>query len=214
MKKHPTLLGATILKVSCTIAYLDVHFDNITKEGLRKPFREMEIADLKPEAYKVAQNAAVCILCDRRNFDSKAKDNRKIIKSRYTFGFFGKLNTYSGQLPSNNLLLYHICISSLISTVILVLGFAIWIGFYSIDEPKDNSFEGFMKRAYWIPFLILLSFLKIYSTAFPWYWMWFYPLIVIFPQNERRLLTKLLGVTFIIGIIDFVDMTVGLGSFI
>ena len=124
------------------------------------------------------------------------------------FGFFGKLNTYSGQLPSNNLLLYHICISSLISTVILVIGLAIWIGFYTIDGPKESSFEGFMKRAYWIPFLILLSFLKIYSTAFPWYWMWFYPLIIIFPTKERRLYTKLLGITFAIGLIDFVVLTV------
>jgi len=130
------------------------------------------------------------------------------------FGFFGRLSEYSGQLKSNNLYLFHLCISSLLSSVILVLGFLTWIGFSFSDKKLEVTIEGLIERAYWIPFLILLSFLKVYSTAFPWYWVWFYPLIMIFPRGERRLYTKLLGITFAIGVIDFIDITVGLETFI
>ncbi len=130
------------------------------------------------------------------------------------FGFFGRLGDYSGQTPSNNLLIFHICISSLLSSGILVLAFFHWLGI-SISEKKITiSFEGLSKKAYLIPFLILLIFLKIYPTAFPWYWMWFYPLITIFPIKENRLYTKLLSVTFAVGLIDFVDMTVGIEIFL
>ena len=130
------------------------------------------------------------------------------------FGFFGRLSEYSGQLKSNNLYLFHLCISSLLSSVILVLGFLTWIGFSFSDKKLEVTIEGLIERAYWIPFLILLSFLKVYSTAFPWYWVWFYPLIMIFPRGERRLYTKLLGITFAIGVIDFIDITVGFETFI
>ncbi len=130
------------------------------------------------------------------------------------FGFFGRLSEYSGQLKSNNFYLFHLCISSLLSSVILVLGFLTWIGFSFSDKKLEVTIEGLIERAYWIPFLILLSFLKVYSTAFPWYWVWFYPLIMIFPRGERRLYTKLLGITFAIGVIDFIDITVGLETFI
>jgi hypothetical protein len=130
------------------------------------------------------------------------------------FGFFGRLGEYSGQSPSNNLLLFHICISSLLSTFILVIGFFNLFGVSISGKKVEISLNDLMERAYWIPFLILLSFLKIYSTAFPWYWMWFYPLIIIFPTKERRFYTKLLGITFVIGLIDFIDMTVGLMTFL
>ncbi len=129
-------------------------------------------------------------------------------------GFFGKLDEYSGQSPSNNLLLFHICISSILSSGILVLGLIKWLGISFSNRTVVISKKGFGKRSYWIPFLLLLSFLKIYSTAFPWYWMWFYPLLAIFPVKERRLYSKLLGITFAIGLIDFIDMTVGIGTFI
>lgn len=130
------------------------------------------------------------------------------------FGFFGRLNEYSGQLKSNNLYLFHICISSLLSSVILILGFLSWLGFSISDKKLEFTIEGLLERAYWIPFLFLLTFLKLYSTAFPWYWIWFYPLILIFPIRKRRFYTKLLGITFAIGVIDFIDITVGLETFI
>jgi hypothetical protein len=130
------------------------------------------------------------------------------------FGFFGRLGDYSGQIPSNNLLIFHICISSILSSGILVLAFLNWLGISITEKKMQISLEELAKKAYLIPFLILLTFLKIYSTAFPWYWMWFYPLIAIFPTKEHRFYTKLLGITFAIGLIDFVDMTVGIETFI
>jgi hypothetical protein len=130
------------------------------------------------------------------------------------FGFFGNLSSYSGQTPSNPLLLTELYLSSIISSGILLLGIFLWLK--PISEEKTISFDiqGIIQRAYWLPLLLLLSFLKIYPTAFPWYWLWFYPLLAILPEKERRIFTLLFAVTFAIGIIDFIDMTVGFETFI
>ncbi len=129
------------------------------------------------------------------------------------FGFFGNLRLYSGQIPSNPLLLSELYISSLLSTGILLLGFFLWLK--PIFEEKRISFDiqGILQRAYWLPLLFLLIFLKIYATAFPWYWLWFYPLLAILPESERRIFTLLFILTFTIGIIDFIHMTVGFETF-
>ncbi len=129
------------------------------------------------------------------------------------FSFFGKLEHYSGQIPSNPLLLSKIYISSILSTIILILGLFYWIKPISEDRKLTIDIRGIVQRGYWIPLILLLSFLKIYSTAFPWYWMWFYSLIVILPSDERRLFTKLFAVTFAFGLVDFVHMTVGFETF-
>ncbi|MHA2328929.1 MAG: hypothetical protein ACXACR_10460, partial [Candidatus Hodarchaeales archaeon] len=81
-------------------------------------------------------------------------------------------------------------------------------------DQEEINLEGLVNRAYWLPFLFLLTFLKIYTNAFPWYWMWFYPCLVIIPFKERRLLLGLLGITLGIAIIEFIEMTVGISTFI
>ena len=130
------------------------------------------------------------------------------------FGFFGNLRLYSGQIPSNPLLLTELYISSVISTGILLLGLFLWLKPIFEEKRISFDFQGVLQRAYWLPLLFLLMFLKIYATAFPWYWLWFYPLLAIFPERERRILTLLFIGTFAFGVIDFIDMTVGLETFL
>ncbi|MFX1285784.1 MAG: hypothetical protein ACFFB5_19240 [Promethearchaeota archaeon] len=130
------------------------------------------------------------------------------------FGFFGNLGEYSSQLPSNPLFIFYPSISSLLSSGVLILAFLYWIGFFPRENSIRISVDGTLERAYWLPSLILLIFLKIYTTAFPWYWLWFFPCLTILPQTDRRLFTFLLVCTFTIGIIDFIQMTVGLSTFI
>lgn len=130
------------------------------------------------------------------------------------FGFFGNLRLYSGQIPSNPLLLTELYISSVISTGILLLGLFLWLKPIFEEKRISFDFQGVIQRAYWLPLLFLLMFLKIYATAFPWYWLWFYPLLAIFPERERRILTLLFIGTFAFGVIDFIDMTVGLETFL
>jgi hypothetical protein len=125
------------------------------------------------------------------------------------FGYFGNLGEYSGQLASNPLLLLHPSISSLISTGVLLLAILYWLGVFSNDETVTKKIEGILSRSYWFPFLLLLGFLKIYATAFPWYWMWFYACLSPLPQKERRLFTIFLSITLFIGIFDFISMTIG-----
>ncbi|MHA2224395.1 MAG: hypothetical protein ACXAC8_04285 [Candidatus Hodarchaeales archaeon] len=130
------------------------------------------------------------------------------------FSFFGNLGAYSGQVPSNPLLLSYLGISSLLSTGLLILTILLWLGIVSMNDQEEINLEGLVNRAYWLPFLFLLTFLKIYTNAFPWYWMWFYPCLVIIPFKERRLLLGLLGITLGIAIIEFIEMTVGISTFI
>jgi hypothetical protein len=130
------------------------------------------------------------------------------------FGFIGNLGAYSGQKPSNPLLLFYPSISSLLSTGILLLALLYWIGMFSSNETIIHKLKGISRRSYWVPFISLLGFLKIYNTAFPWYWMWFYACFTVLPQKERRLFVILSGITFAIGLIDFVILTVGLESFL
>ncbi len=129
------------------------------------------------------------------------------------FSFFGDLNQYSGQIPSNPLMISKLYISSILSTGILFLGLILWLKPFTKDFKFSFNIQGIIERGYWIPLLLLLTFLKIYTTAFPWYWMWFYSLIVILPFNERRLLTKLFALTFAFGLIDFIHLTVGFETF-
>jgi hypothetical protein len=129
------------------------------------------------------------------------------------FGFFGNLSSYSGQIPSNPLLLTELYISSILSTGILLLGLFLWLKPIIEENRISLDFHGVLQRAYWLPLLFLLFFLKIYATAFPWYWLWFYPLLAIFPERERRMLTVLFIVTFTFGVIDFIDITVGMDKF-
>jgi len=130
------------------------------------------------------------------------------------FGFFGNLSSYSGQTPSNPLLLTELYLSSIISSGILLLGIFFWLKPISGESEISFGIRGLIQRGYWLPLLMLLSFLKIYATAFPWYWLWFYPLLAILPEKERRVFTLLFVVTFAIGIIDFIHMTVGFETFI
>ena len=129
------------------------------------------------------------------------------------FIFFGNLGEYSGQVPSNPLYLFHPSISSLLSSGILILALIYWIGYLPKDDTNEINLQGMAHRSYWFPFILLLIFLKIYTTAFPWYWMWFYPCLAILPFKDRKFFTILLGVTFAIGLIDFVQMTVGFTTF-
>ena len=129
------------------------------------------------------------------------------------FSFFGNLGQYSGQIPSNPLLISKLYISSFLSTGILILGIILWVKPFTKDLKVSINFKGIIERGYWIPLLLLLAFLKIYATAFPWYWMWFYSLIVILPLDDRRLFTKLFALTFAFGLIDFIHITVGFETF-
>ncbi len=130
------------------------------------------------------------------------------------FSSFGNLGAYSGQLPSNPLYIFYPSISSILSSGILILAFLYWIGIIPRKLSTRRSVNGAAERAYWLPLILLLGFLKIYTTAFPWYWFWFFPCLAILPQMDRRLFTILLGFTFGIGLIDFIQMTVGLSTFI
>jgi hypothetical protein len=124
------------------------------------------------------------------------------------------LGEYSGQLPSNPLFIFHPSVSSIISLGILILAVIYWIGYLPKNDTNEMNLQGVVERVYWLPFVFLLTFLKIYATAFPWYWMWFYPCLTILPHKDRKLFTILLGITFAIGLIDFIQMTVGISSFL
>ena len=140
-----------------------------------------------------------------------------ILYSNFILGYFssfGNLGDYSGQLPSNPLYIFHLSLSSLTSSGILILALIYWAGYLPKKSTSRMNLQGVLERAYWLPFILLLTFLKIYATAFPWYWMWFYPCLTILPHNDRKLFTILLGVTFAIGLIDFIQMTVGISSFL
>lgn len=128
------------------------------------------------------------------------------------FSSFGNLGEYSGQLPSNPLYVFHPSVSSLISSGILILALIYWLGYLPKNDTSKINLQGVLERVYWLPFVFLLVFLKIYTTAFPWYWMWFYACLTILPHNERKLFTILLGITFTIGLIDFIQMTVGIST--
>ena len=133
------------------------------------------------------------------------------------FGFFGKLGEYSGQTISNPLLISHLSISSILSTLVLILALFYWLGGKISKEGINielNQLRYILDRGYWIPFLLLLGFLKIYSTAFPWYWMWFFPCLTLLPRMERKKFFILLLVTLTFGLIDFVDITIGLENFV
>ncbi|MFX0126179.1 MAG: hypothetical protein ACFFAE_21345 [Candidatus Hodarchaeota archaeon] len=130
------------------------------------------------------------------------------------FSSFGNLGEYSGQLPSNPLFIFYPSISSVLSSGILILALIFWVGYLPKDDAVKMSFHGILERVYWLPFILLLVFLKIYSTAFPWYWMWFYACLTILPCQDRKLFIILLGLTFTIGIIDFIQMTVGIPAFL
>jgi hypothetical protein len=130
------------------------------------------------------------------------------------FSSFGNLGEYSGQLPSNPLFIFHPSVSSIISLGILILAVIYWIGYLPKNDTNEMNLQGVVERVYWLPFVFLLTFLKIYATAFPWYWMWFYPCLTILPHKDRKLFTILLGITFAIGLIDFIQMTVGISSFL
>lgn len=130
------------------------------------------------------------------------------------FRSFGNVGSYSGQLPSNPLLLLYPSVSSVLSLGILILALLFWLGVLPRDDTIKINLEGTIERIYWLPIIILLVFLKIYPTAFPWYWMWFYPCIAILTQRDRQSFAAFLGVTLTIGLIDFVQMTVGFTTFI
>ena len=130
------------------------------------------------------------------------------------FGFFGNLGEYSGQLPSNPLLLNEIYISSILSTILLIVGYYYWVSPLSTEKKLRLNMMEIVNRGYWTPLLLLLSFLKVYSTAFPWYWMWFYPLITLLPVKHRRQFTLAFSVIFAFGLIDFVSITVGWSTFL
>ncbi|MFX1545871.1 MAG: hypothetical protein ACFFCU_06650 [Promethearchaeota archaeon] len=130
------------------------------------------------------------------------------------FSSFGNLELYSGQIPSNPLYLFYPSISSLLSSLLLILAILYWLGILPQIDMSNINIHGVLERVYWFPFILLLSFLKIYATAFPWYWMWFYPCLIILPRKIRSLFAVLLGVTFAIGLLDFVQMTVGFKTLI
>ena len=130
------------------------------------------------------------------------------------FGFFGNLENYSGQIPSNPLLFTELYISSILSSGILLLAIIFWLKPVFAQKRVSFDIQGIIRRAYWLPLIFLLIFLKIYATAFPWYWLWFYPLLAILPENERKTFYLLFIGTFAIGIIDFIHMTVGFETFI
>ncbi len=127
---------------------------------------------------------------------------------------FGNLGSYSGQLPSNPLYLLYPSFSSLLSSVILILALLYWIGLIPMENHPTINLDGVVERAYWLPLILLLSFLKIFATAFPWYWMWIYACLTILPHKDLRLFIPLLGCTFALGLIDFMQMTIGLSTFI
>ncbi|UCG02181.1 MAG: hypothetical protein JSW11_21640 [Candidatus Heimdallarchaeota archaeon] len=127
---------------------------------------------------------------------------------------FGNLGEYSGQLPSNPFFIFYPSISSVLSSGILILAVIFWVGYLPKDKTMKRSFNGILERIYWLPFILLLIFLKIYSTAFPWYWMWFFACLTILPCQDRKLFMILLGFTFTIGLIDFIQMTVGIPVFL
>lgn len=126
------------------------------------------------------------------------------------FSSFGNLGEYSGQLLSNPLFLLYPSLSSLFSLGILILALVYWIGYPPKDYTIERNLHGVVERVYWLPFVLLLGFLKIYTTAFPWYWMWFYACLTILPYKDRKLFMILLGFTFVIGFVDFIQMTVGI----
>jgi hypothetical protein len=130
------------------------------------------------------------------------------------FRSFGNLGEYSGQLPSNPLFLFYPSISSLLSSGILILALIYWVGYLPKDDTIKMNLNGVVERVYWLPFVLLLVFLKIYATAFPWYWMWFYACLTFLPYKDRKLFMILLGCTFTIGLIDFIQMTVGIPTFL
>ncbi|MHA2203503.1 MAG: hypothetical protein ACW991_07420 [Candidatus Hodarchaeales archaeon] len=126
------------------------------------------------------------------------------------FSSFGNLGEYSGQLPSNPLFLLYPSISSFLSSGILILALAYWVGYLPKNDTIKRNLHGVVERVYWLPFILLLIFLKIYTTAFPWYWMWSYACLTILPYKDRKLFMILLGCTFAIGLVDFIQMTIGI----
>lgn len=140
-----------------------------------------------------------------------------ILVSNFTlgyFGFFGNLREYSGQLSSNPLLLDKFLISSILSTILLGIGYYYWLFPRSSEANIREILAEIVHRGYWVPLLLLLSFLKVYPTAFPWYWMWFYPLITLLPVKYRKQFTLSFSVIFSFGLIDFVTVTVGWDTFL
>ncbi|UCE12595.1 MAG: hypothetical protein JSV04_10410 [Candidatus Heimdallarchaeota archaeon] len=127
------------------------------------------------------------------------------------FAAFGALGSYSGQTPSNPLFFFYPSISSILSSVILITAVLYWIG---LIPSNETSIKKIIEQSYWMPFVFFLGFLKIYTTAFPWYWMWFFPPLALLPQNNRKLFVVFLGITFAIGLLDFIQMTVGLTDFV
>jgi len=88
----------------------------------------------------------------------------------------------------------------------LILGtLVIW--FNKLREEKTNFWYG----AGNIPILGLWSFLLIYKYAFPWYWMWAFPLVSILPWRKNRINLSFL-VICIIASVEFVELTVGLAN--
>ena len=95
------------------------------------------------------------------------------------------------------------------SFLLLIFVFYILISWYQLDEEIK---EKFFKGIGFIPLLGLYGFLLIYKYAFPWYWLWSFPLYSILPVKARKIFFIFLSIC-IIAAVEFINWTVGFPFF-
>ena len=93
----------------------------------------------------------------------------------------------------------------------LLLFFMIYIlsKWYQLDTHLK---EKFFKGIGFIPLLGLYSFLLIYKYAFPWYWLWSFPLYSLLPIKMRKIFYIFMSIC-IVASIEFINWTVGFHYF-
>ena len=66
----------------------------------------------------------------------------------------------------------------------------------------------------YLPLLSIWGFLLIYKYAFPWYWLWSFPLFSSLPELRQRKVFYYFSYICIIASIEFINWTVGFSYFI
>lgn len=120
-----------------------------------------------------------------------------LLTSDYIFRYVSYMgNLPNGQLPSNPMAWKYIFISSILLWIVLA-----YLGYYVVKHP--DSVEKISTLG------LLLLFLKYYMYAFPWYWLWLIPGIILLPEKLRTSVIKWLVIMLSFAVIDFIGLTAG-----
>ncbi|MHA2103957.1 MAG: hypothetical protein ACW981_11045 [Candidatus Hodarchaeales archaeon] len=108
---------------------------------------------------------------------------------------------YAGELPNNqiasNPLAWIYTFNYLSSFLLWII--IIYVGYYLIKNKEQIGD--------FLPLLPILLFLKYYRFAFPWYWLWLIPGMLVIKKEPRITIWLSFAILFPIAVIDFISVT-------